>query len=140
MDVCNHLGLHLIEVARWCFNTYLGKVGLCKLSVKLLFFIILQGNMVIPQRNEAGTGDLLAVHLFSLSILLLLLWFTKSRSKLSMIKKYHSNVTESSANGYISYYALILLILVDCIFIVGSIRGKVCIADNGINIILLLLL
>ena len=57
-----------------------------------------------------------------------------------MIKKYQRNVTESNANGYISYYALILLIIVDFVFILCSIKGKVCTSDIGINFDLLLLL
>ena len=44
-----------------------------------------------------------------------------------MIKKYQINITESYANGYISYYAFLFLIILDLVFIVGSIRGKVSI-------------
>ena len=87
--------------------------------------IIFQGNIAVPLKNEAGTGDLLAITLFSLIGTLILLWLIKSRSKLSMIKKYQRNITESNANGYIIYYACIFLIIVFLIFIVGSIRGKV---------------
>ena len=89
--------------------------------------IIIQGNIAVPLKNEAGTGDLLAIPLFSLIGTLLLLWLVKSRSKLSMIKKYQRNITESNANGCISYYALIFLSILDLVFIVGSIGGKVSI-------------
>ena len=93
-------------------------------------FILLQGNIAIPLKNEAGTGDLLAIPLFSLIALLLLLWLLKSKSNLSMIKKYQRSITESNVNGYISYYALIILIIVFLIFIVSSISGKVSIYRN----------
>ena len=119
----NSRGLN--HFARWCFNTYLGKVGLSYHSVLLLVLILLQGNIAIPLKNESGTGDLLAIPLFTLIGILLLLWLIKSRSKLSMIKRYQSNSTESNANGYISYYAFLFLITLDLVFIVGSIRGKV---------------
>ena len=57
----NSRGLN--HFARWCFNTYLGKVGLSYHSVLLLVLILLQGNIATPLKNEAGTGDLRAIPL-----------------------------------------------------------------------------
>ena len=126
----NSRGLN--HFSRQCFNAYLGKVISQQNNDAMPICIIFQGNIAIPLKNEAGTGYLLAIPLVSLFALLLLLCLVKSRSKLSLIKKYQRNITESNANGYISYYAFLFIIIGYLIFIVGSIRGKVRMLLSGI--------
>ena len=84
-----------------------------------------QGNIDVPLRNEAGTGELLAIPLVGLISSLLIFWLVRSTTRLSMIKKYHRTITESSANGFINISVFIVIIIIYLFFIVNSIMGNV---------------
>ena len=68
--------------------------------------------------NEDGTGELLYTHLIFFGISLLVYWVTRSKGKLSMIKKYQTSLTESSANGMTNLSVLMGLIITFLMYIV----------------------
>ena len=68
--------------------------------------------------NEGGTGELLYTHLIFFGISLLVYWVHRSKNKLTMIKKYQTSVTESSANGMTNLSVLMGLIITFLIYTV----------------------
>ena len=68
--------------------------------------------------NEGGTGELLYTHLIFFGISLLVYWVTRSKGKLSMIKKYQTSLTESSANGMTNLSVLMCLIITGLLYTV----------------------
>ena len=75
--------------------------------------------------NEAGTGELLAIPLVGLIVSLLIFWVARYTTNISMIKKYHRSITESSANGFIKTSVFIVIIITYLSVIVVSIIGNV---------------
>jgi hypothetical protein len=94
-----------------------------------------QGNIVVPLRNEAGTGDLLVMPLFGLVTSLLIFQVARYTTKLSMIKKYQRSITESYANGYLNISMFIAIIIIYLLVIVGSIIGNVSIVSTSIVVL-----
>jgi hypothetical protein len=85
--------------------------------------------------NEAGTGELLAIPLFGLIVSLLIFWVARSTTKLSMIQKYHRSITVSSANGFIKISVFIVIIIINLLCIVSSIRGNVSMILTNIEVL-----
>ena len=61
------------------------------------------------------------------SISLLVFWVVRSKSKLSMIKKYQISVTESSANGLTNLSVFMAMVILHSIFIVALLNKNVSI-------------
>ena len=90
-------------------------------------------------RNEGGTGDLLHIHLLFFGISLFVYFVTRSQTKLSLIKKYHKSLTESSANGLTNLSVFMGMIIIDLIFIVSRISRDVSIKHKFCDVVCLMI-
>ena len=75
--------------------------------------------------NKSGTGETLLLPLVCLTLSIFVSWLIRSATVLSMIKKYHRSIAESSANGMTNLAMVMVLFLIYVIAVIGYQRGKV---------------
>ena len=119
ITVRQRLGIH--HFARRCFNIYLGQVGSKTLIYTL--FICMQGNIDDPLRNQSITSSILTIPLLTMVCSLLIYNLVRLKTnKLSLIHKYQTSITESSANG-LTNIATSVVMLIITILCVGSYKS-----------------